>query len=55
MAQSQIVRPTDSIWFAITGVSFMASRAVWIVMGIKSRTATMPQVARASKRRIVTS
>jgi len=28
MAQSQIVRPTDSIWFAITGVSFMASRAV---------------------------
>src|SRR5439155_18198374 len=43
IAQSQIVRPTDSIWFAITAVSFIASRAVWTVIGARSRTATMPQ------------
>jgi hypothetical protein len=42
IAQSQIVRPTDSIWFAITAVSFIASRAVWTVIGARSRTATMP-------------
>ena len=35
MAQSQIVRPTESIWFAITGVSFIASRAVWTASGLK--------------------
>ena len=33
IAQSQIVRPTESIWFAITGVSFIASRAVWTASG----------------------
>ena len=55
MAQSQIVRPTESIWFAITGVSFIASRAVWTASGERSRTGTMPHVSCASKRRMVTS
>jgi hypothetical protein len=55
IAQSQIVRPTESIWFAMTGVSFIASRAVWTASGDRSLTATMPQVSCASKRRMVTS
>jgi hypothetical protein len=36
MAQSQMVRPTASIWFAITGVAFMASRAVYTASGERS-------------------
>jgi hypothetical protein len=55
MAQSHMVRPTESIWFAITGVSFIASRAVWTASGVRSLTDTAPQVSCASKRRIVTS
>ncbi|OIM93232.1 hypothetical protein BLN97_17665 [Bradyrhizobium elkanii] len=53
IAQSQMVVPTESIWLAMTGVSFMESRAVWTVSGVRSRSATVPQCS--SKRRICTS